>query len=65
MAGQRGLIALVALVLALTTGRSVTDMVSNWDVQHFSRLAAGGYWADADGTLMAFFPGSPGCSPSG
>ena len=35
-------------------------MVSNWDVQHFSRLAAGGYWADADGTLMAFFPGFPG-----
>jgi hypothetical protein len=57
---SRGLIALVALVLALTTGRSVTDMVSNWDVQHFSRLAAGGYWADADGTLMAFFPGFPG-----
>ena len=57
---SRGLIALVALVLALTSGRSVTDMVSNWDVQHFSRLAAGGYWADADGTLMAFFPGFPG-----
>ena len=57
---SRGLIALVALVLAVTTGRTVTDMVSNWDVQHFSRLAAGGYWADADGTLMAFFPGFPG-----
>ena len=57
---SRGLIALVALVLALTTGRSVTEMVSNWDVQHFSRLAAGGYWADSDGTLMAFFPGFPG-----
>ncbi|RYZ28922.1 MAG: hypothetical protein EOP01_06040 [Propionibacteriaceae bacterium] len=57
---SRGLIALVALVLALTTGRRVTDMVSNWDVQHFGRLAAGGYWADGDGTLMAFFPGFPG-----
>ena len=57
---SRGLIALVALVLAVTTGRSLTDMVSNWDVQHFARLAAGGYWADADGTLMAFFPGFPG-----
>ena len=57
---SRGLIALVALVLAVTTGRTVTDMVSNWDVQHFARLAAGGYWADADGTLMAFFPGFPG-----
>ena len=57
---SRALIALVALVLAITTGRTVTDMVSNWDVQHFARLAAGGYWADADGTLMAFFPGFPG-----
>lgn len=57
---SRALIALVALALAVTTGRTVTDMVSNWDVQHFSRLAEGGYWADADGTLMAFFPGLPG-----
>ena len=57
---SRALIALVALVLAVTTGRTVTDMVSNWDVQHFARLAAGGYWADADGTLMAFFPAFPG-----
>ena len=56
---SRALIALVALLLAVTTGRTVTDMVSNWDVQHFSRLAAGGYLADADGTLMAFFPGFP------
>ncbi len=57
---SRALIALVALVLALTTGRTLTDLVSNWDVQHFARLAEGGYWADADGTLMAFFPGFPG-----
>ncbi len=57
---SRGLVALVALVLAVTTGRTLTDMVSNWDVQHFARLAEGGYWADADGTLMAFFPGFPG-----
>ena len=56
---SRALIALVALLLAVTTGRTVTDMVSNWDVQHFARLAEGGYWADADGTLMAFFPGLP------
>lgn len=57
---SRGLIAVVALLLAVSQGRTVTDMVSNWDVQHFTRLAAGGYWADADGTLMAFFPGFPG-----
>ena len=37
---SRGLIALVALLLALREGRSFTDMVSNWDVQHFSRAGA-------------------------
>ena len=57
---SRGLIAVVALLLAVFQGRTGTAMVSNWDVQHFARLAAGGYWADADGTLMAFFPGFPG-----
>ena len=40
-------------------GSSITNMVSNWDVQHFSKLAAEGYLADPDGTLMAFFPGLP------
>ena len=34
-------------------------MVSNWDVRHFGELAAGGYLANPDGTLMAFFPGLP------
>ena len=56
---SRGLLAVVALLLAVYQGRTGTDLVSNWDVQHFARLAAGGYWADADGTLMAFFPGFP------
>ena len=56
---SRGLIALVALLLALRQGRSLTDLVSNWDVQHFASLAAGGYLAESDGTLMAFFPGLP------
>ena len=56
---SRGLIALVAVLLALREGRSFTDMVSNWDVQHFSRLAEGGYFAEPDGILMAFFPGLP------
>ena len=56
---SRGLIAAVALVLAVVEGRSLSTMINNWDVQHFSRLAAGGYLADADGTLMAFFPGLP------
>jgi hypothetical protein len=54
---SRGLIALVALLLAVRQGRTVTDMVSNWDVQHFARLAEGGYSAEPGGILMAFFPG--------
>ena len=56
---SRGMIVGVALVLAVIRDQSLTNMVSNWDVQHFSRLAADGYLADPDGTLMAFFPGMP------
>ena len=57
---SRGLIIGVALVLALVQDQNLTNMVSNWDVQHFSKLAADGYLADPNGTLMAFFPGLPG-----
>ena len=56
---SRGLIVAVALVLAVVQHRTLTNMVSNWDVQLFSQLAAGGYLADPKGTLMAFFPGLP------
>jgi Mannosyltransferase (PIG-V) len=49
----------VALVLALVEHRTLSNLVSNWDVQHFANLAAGGYLAEPDGTLMAFFPGWP------
>ncbi len=56
---SRGLILAVALVLAVVQHRSLSDMVSNWDVRHFAKLAADGYRADSDGTLMAFFPGWP------
>jgi hypothetical protein len=56
---SRGLIAAVALLLAVREGRSLTDMVSNWDVQHFTHLAEGGYFAEPDGILMAFFPALP------
>jgi hypothetical protein len=56
---SRGLIALVAVLVALHDGRRYTDLVSNWDVQHFTRLAEGGYFAEPDGILMAFFPGLP------
>ena len=56
---SRGLIALVALLLALYEGRTLTNMISNWDVQHFTLLAEGGYFAEPDNILMAFFPGLP------
>jgi hypothetical protein len=56
---SRGMIVAVALVLAIVQHRTLTDMVGNWDVQHFANLAAGGYLAEPDGTLMAFFPGWP------
>ena len=50
---SRGMIVAVALVLAVVQQRTLTDMVSNWDVQHFGKLAVDGYLADANGTLMA------------
>lgn len=56
---SRGLIALVALLLAVYQGRSLADMVDQWDVEHFTNLAVNGYLGRADGTLMAFFPGLP------
>ena len=56
---SRGLIVAVALLLAVVQHRTLTNMVSNWDVDHFASLAAGGYFSEPDGTLMAFFPGWP------
>ena len=56
---SRGLIALVALVLAVLEHRRLGEMVSNWDVRHFEKLAMYGYLGEPDGTLMAFFPGLP------
>jgi hypothetical protein len=56
---SRGMIAAVALVLAVVQHRSLTNMVTNWDVQLFAKLAVDGYFADPNGTLMAFFPGLP------
>jgi hypothetical protein len=56
---SRGLILAVALLLALVERRSFVELVGNWDVQHFTLLAEGGYRGRSDGTLMAFFPGLP------
>ena len=38
---SQGLIAAIALLLAVQEGRSLTEMVSNWDVDHFAKLAEG------------------------
>ena len=57
---SRGLIALVALVLAVLEHRRLGEMVMNWDARHFEKLAMDGYLGEPDGTLMAFFPGLPG-----
>ncbi|QDP94829.1 hypothetical protein FOE78_01855 [Microlunatus elymi] len=56
---SRGLIALVALLLAVVTHRDLMAMVNNWDAVHFADLARHGYGYDPDGKLMAFFPGLP------
>ena len=57
---SRGLIALVALLLAVYQGRAAWRTWSTeWDVEHFTNLATNGYLGRADGTLMAFFPGLP------
>ncbi len=55
--GSRGLLALTAVLLAVTTGRSFADLMANWDVQHFLNLARAGYLDDPK--EMAFFPGLP------
>ncbi|MBO0812535.1 MAG: hypothetical protein J2P23_10885 [Microlunatus sp.] len=56
---SRGLIALVALLLAVFTNRHLLDMGNNWDAAHFGDLARYGYGFDPKGQLLAFFPGLP------
>ena len=52
----RLLLVAVALWVGKTTGRSASDMLANWDVQHYFEIARHGYAADND---IAFFPGWP------
>lgn len=52
----RLLLVAVALWVSRTTGRSASDMLANWDVQHYFDIARHGYAADND---IAFFPGWP------
>ncbi len=52
----RGLMALVAAVAIFTQNKSLTDVLGNWDVQHFLTIAESGYTVTND---VAFFPGWP------
>jgi hypothetical protein len=54
--GTRLVLALVAVWVMLVDGRTPTDVLGNWDVQHFLAIAADGY---ADPHDVAFFPGWP------
>lgn len=56
---SRGLLALVALLMAVVGHRELTDMVTNWDAAHFGQLARSGYQAHLSQHLVAFFPGLP------
>lgn len=48
--------AVIAVVLAITGGRTLESVVAQWDVAHFLTIAHDGY---ADTQEMAFFPGWP------
>lgn len=52
----RLLFAIIAVWLAVSGRRSLESVLSQWDVNHFLRIARDGY---ADPQQMAFFPGWP------
>lgn len=52
----RALLLLVAQRIMVTTGASLTQVLSNWDVVHFLTIAQHGYRDPLD---IAFFPGLP------
>lgn len=54
--GTRALMALLAVWVMYSQHRTFTDVVGNWDVQHFWTIAAKGY---PNATEVAFFPGWP------
>jgi hypothetical protein len=56
---SRGLIALVALLLAVAGHRSLSQMLANWDAGLFAEIARTGYHAGSEQHLVAFFPGLP------
>lgn len=54
--GSRLVMALVAVWLMVTQRRGLSDMLANWDVQHYLGIAQNGY---AEANSIAFFPGWP------
>lgn len=54
---SRGLIVIMWLLTMVLKDHSFTDVVGNWDVQHFATIARQGYAPDPQ--EMAFFPGLP------
>ena len=46
----------VALWVGVSTDRAASEMLTNWDVQHYFAIASYGYTGDND---IAFFPGWP------
>jgi len=54
--GSRLLLAAVAVWVMSHDGKSLTDVLANWDVQHFLSIARDGY---TEANSIAFFPGWP------
>ncbi len=54
--GTRLLLAVVAVWVMVKDGKALTDVLGNWDVQHFLGIAANGY---TEPNSIAFFPGWP------
>ena len=54
--GTRLLFAATAAFVMIRDGKTLTDVLGNWDVQHFLGIAADGYAAQ---NSIAFFPGWP------
>lgn len=54
--GSRLVMALVAVWLMVTQHRGLTELINNWDVQHYVGIAENGY---AEANSIAFFPGWP------
>ncbi|MDR1237897.1 MAG: hypothetical protein LBK28_06630 [Propionibacteriaceae bacterium] len=53
---SKAMLAVIAGVVIFTQNKSLTDVLGNWDVQHFLAIANDGYAVTND---IAFFPGWP------